>query len=239
MIKDNTEEITEDDTEEDTEDDTEEDTEDDTVDDTEDVVEDDTEDVVEDVIEDVVKDNIEDSTEDNIDVEVDIEDAVDNDNKNVCCICLSTIKENDNVKTSCNHTFCFTCLLEHLKIKNTCPCCRTPIEPIRKNKNLIEISASELEILIKYNITRHEDYIKHIIEKIKSDLIVTLLMNDTNTTNVDTIFKTELLNITKSEIFNKTMGRLLFKEFFGLTAYLSLGSMCNLVEWLNQTILTN
>ena len=60
-----------------------------------------------------------------------------------------------------------------------------------------------------------------------------------DTTNVDTIFKTELLNITKSEIFNKTMGRLLFKEFFGLTAYLSLGSMCNLVEWLNQTILTN
>ncbi len=41
-----------------------------------------------------------------------------------CPICLSLIKTNA-IKTYCEHTFCKDCLIEWLKTKDTCPCCRS------------------------------------------------------------------------------------------------------------------
>ena len=179
-------------------------------------------------IEDDIVDNAENDTED------DTEDEVEDDSKNICCICLDTIKENNNVKTSCNHIFCFSCLLEHLKTKNTCPCCRIPIEPVRNNNDLIQITMREASNLVRLNIEQNEAYIKHKIDKIKSHLVFSLFMNDTNTTNVDTAFQTELLTITNSEIFNKTMKYFLLNELLGLSAQLSVNNMNNMVEWINQ-----
>lgn len=43
-----------------------------------------------------------------------------------CPICLSLIKTNA-IKTYCEHTFCKDCLIEWLKTKNTCPCCRSEL----------------------------------------------------------------------------------------------------------------
>jgi len=186
-----------------------------------------------------VKNDVEDDAdiedaEDDVEDDAEDENDIDDDNKNICCICLDIIKENNNVKTSCNHIFCFSCLLEHLKTKNTCPCCRIPIEPVRNNNNLIQMTMREVSNLTRLNIEQNEAYIKHKIEKIKSHLVFSLFMNDTNTTNVDTAFQTELLSITNSEIFNRTMKYFLLNELLGLSAQLSINNMNNMVEWLNQ-----
>ena len=172
------------------------------------------EDEVADEVEEVVADEVED--------------------ENICCICLDTIKETNNVKTSCNHNFCFSCLLEHLKTKNTCPCCRVPLESVRKNNDLIQITMLEASNLIALNIEQSEMYIKHKIDKIKNHLVFSLFMNDTNTSNVNTAFQTELLAITNSEIFNKTIKYFLLNELLGLSAHLSMNNINNIVEWLNQ-----
>ena len=163
-----------------------------------------------------------------------VADEVADDLENICCICLDTIKELNNVKTSCNHNFCFSCLLEHLKTKNTCPCCRVPIESVRKNNDLIQITMLEASNLIGLNIEQSEMYIKHKIDKIKNHLVFSLFMNNTNTTNVNTAFQTELLAITNSEIFNKTIKYFLLNELLGLSAHLSMNNINNIIEWLNQ-----
>jgi hypothetical protein len=54
-----------------------------------------------------------------------------------CTICLSdkdcttTHSSKNTTVTECGHTFCTTCLLKHLTIRNTCPNCRAEIEPAR------------------------------------------------------------------------------------------------------------
>lgn len=45
-----------------------------------------------------------------------------------CSICLDTINSKDVVITSCNHTFCSSCLKTNLKINNKCPLCRKKIQ---------------------------------------------------------------------------------------------------------------
>lgn len=166
-------------------------------------------------------------------VEDNIENNLENENKNICCICLDTIKENNNVKTSCNHIFCFSCLLEHLKTKNTCPCCRIPIEPVRNN-NSKQLTMRDASNLVALNIEQNEQYIKHKIEKIKTHLIFSLLMNENGTSNTDNIFQKELCNITNSEIFNKTIKYFLLNELISLSAHLSINNINNIVEWLNH-----
>ena len=41
-----------------------------------------------------------------------------------CAICLLPNEENVTVKTPCRHVFHYSCLLEWMKIRNTCPFCR-------------------------------------------------------------------------------------------------------------------
>lgn len=43
-----------------------------------------------------------------------------------CPICLSLIKTNA-IRTYCQHTFCKDCLIEWLRTKDTCPCCRSEL----------------------------------------------------------------------------------------------------------------
>lgn len=183
-----------------------------------------------------VKNNVEDEAEDEAkdDAENDVENDINDDNKNICCICLDTIKENNNVKTDCNHTFCFSCLLEHLKTKNTCPCCRIAIEPVRNNNNSKQLTMRDASNLVALNIEQNEQYIKHKIEKIKTHLIFSLLMNENGTSNTDNNFQKELCNITNSEIFNKTIKYFLLNELISLSAHLSINNINNIVEWLNQ-----
>ena len=70
-----------------------------------------------------------------------------------CSICLDTISKNTNKSTTaCKHTFCLTCLHEHLKTNNTCPNCRRnildkmPPKPVHKikRKEAIDIVTAEV-----------------------------------------------------------------------------------------------
>lgn len=42
--------------------------------------------------------------------------------KQECPICLQVIK--NEIITKCNHIFCDSCLIKHIKINTTCPICR-------------------------------------------------------------------------------------------------------------------
>ncbi|PON41652.1 TNF receptor-associated factor [Parasponia andersonii] len=39
----------------------------------------------------------------------------------LCPICMQTIK--DAFLTACGHSFCYMCIITHLRNKNDCPCC--------------------------------------------------------------------------------------------------------------------
>ena len=45
-----------------------------------------------------------------------------------CAICKNNIQTNNLCKTTCNHMYCLSCLLLHLKNDNRCPLCRANIE---------------------------------------------------------------------------------------------------------------
>jgi len=86
-------------------------------------------------------------------------------NDNMCTICLDNIKENNYVKTCCNHIFCLSCLLEHLKVNQTCPCCRSSIEPIRKNGSK-HLSINDVSSLTRLNIEQNHPFLSQITQEI-------------------------------------------------------------------------
>ena len=45
-----------------------------------------------------------------------------------CAICKNNIMTNNLCKTTCNHMYCLSCLLLHLKNDHRCPLCRANIE---------------------------------------------------------------------------------------------------------------
>jgi hypothetical protein len=71
--------------------------------------------------------------------------TADADATDTCAVCLEIPGKVNVSVTACGHTFCTTCLLKSLKTKNTCPCCRTAIEPARESIDPITVSiASDL-----------------------------------------------------------------------------------------------
>lgn len=55
----------------------------------------------------------------------------------ICVICYEDIDINNIVITTCKHKYHFSCLLQHLTYKNTCPLCRDKIEDERPRKEII------------------------------------------------------------------------------------------------------
>lgn len=56
-----------------------------------------------------------------------------NKQKNCCVICLKKYHDIDSGElVSCNHKFCFDCILEWSGYNNTCPLCRTKFSFIEK-----------------------------------------------------------------------------------------------------------
>ena len=56
---------------------------------------------------------------------------------NTCPICLDTIGESNSCNTSCNHSFCLSCLYTSLQNKVSCPMCRKELVP--KNEDREEV----------------------------------------------------------------------------------------------------
>ena len=65
--------------------------------------------------------------------------------KKNCCICFDTIGKTNVFITDCNHTFCGTCMLTHIRESNLCPLCRTKLtDPIKKVPQLTNDIAEDL-----------------------------------------------------------------------------------------------
>jgi hypothetical protein len=58
--------------------------------------------------------------------------VVANPTEDMCGVCLEVTETKNVSVTSCGHRFCTTCLLMSLQHKNTCPTCRSSLEPPRK-----------------------------------------------------------------------------------------------------------
>jgi len=57
-----------------------------------------------------------------------------------CCICMEELGKTNVTTTPCGHTFCFSCLMKSMDMKNTCPYCRTNL---REEEDIIEESDDE------------------------------------------------------------------------------------------------
>ena len=55
----------------------------------------------------------------------------------ICGICLETI--NKSVMESCNHHYCYDCLINWLKTKNKCPKCNNILYEINFDKEFDEL----------------------------------------------------------------------------------------------------
>ena len=63
----------------------------------------------------------------------------------ICNICYDKLEEKNFSITKCGHSFCNGCFLEALSRKKECPCCRTEIFDLHKNKKRMSLSkATEL-----------------------------------------------------------------------------------------------
>ena len=71
-----------------------------------------------------------------------------------CAICKNNIATNNLCKTTCNHMYCLSCLLLHLKNDNRCPLCRANIEESESSEEEDIESETSIEIqhLYRYEI---------------------------------------------------------------------------------------
>lgn len=57
-----------------------------------------------------------------------------------CAICLDNTGKKNISTTKCGHTFCLTCLHQHLKTSHLCPCCRGRILDKKPEKPLVKVN---------------------------------------------------------------------------------------------------
>ena len=70
-----------------------------------------------------------------------------------CCVCLETLGNTNVTTTPCGHTFCFSCLMKCMDLKNTCPYCRTNL---REEEDIIEESDDDESYMDMADY--HDDY---------------------------------------------------------------------------------
>ena len=68
-----------------------------------------------------------------------------------CAICKNNIMPTNLCKTMCNHMYCLSCLLKHLKNDHRCPLCRANIEESDSSDESEDIS-EEIPQLYRYEI---------------------------------------------------------------------------------------
>ena len=110
-----------------------------------------------------------------------------------CPICLNQMKDTNIVTTTCNHRFCFQCLMDSCKIKNNCPLCRKEIEqynqkklPVFKHIHLFN------NILASINNPSYNVY--EFIDEIKEIMFEQIMDIDENLTDEEFNTKNSILN---------------------------------------------
>uniref|UniRef100_A0A6C0JP38 RING-type domain-containing protein n=1 Tax=viral metagenome TaxID=1070528 RepID=A0A6C0JP38_9ZZZZ len=68
-----------------------------------------------------------------------------------CAICKNNISSNNLCKTNCNHMYCLSCLLLHLKNDNRCPLCRATIEDSESSESEEEDNDTDTPIEITHS----------------------------------------------------------------------------------------
>lgn len=66
----------------------------------------------------------------------------DNNDPDVCPVCLEVPGTKNVSITECGHIFCTSCLLSSLNQKNTCPKCRAQLEPERTTIEPVSVSVA-------------------------------------------------------------------------------------------------
>lgn len=77
----------------------------------------------------------------------DLQPPKSNEGSEVCSICLENPGTKNVSITACGHKFCTSCLLKSLQKNNTCPMCRTELEP--KRSSIAPITVSQATALIR------------------------------------------------------------------------------------------
>ena len=92
----------------------------------------------------------------------------------ICNICFDELGTNNFSITKCGHSFCNDCFLESLSLKKECPCCRSDIFDITKNKKKIcfnkatSLANNNLSYVIKPNFIKLiEDSLLNIFKDFK------------------------------------------------------------------------
>lgn len=106
----------------------------------------------------------------------------------ICGICLETI--NKSVMGSCNHHYCYECLINWLKTKNKCPKCNNILYEINFDKEFDELISDYKKIkgenspIKRYNYNSIENIIENKItidfNKYKNEEIGITLTNNSN-----------------------------------------------------------
>lgn len=81
----------------------------------------------------------------------------------ICGICLETI--NKSVAGSCNHHYCYDCLIIWLKTKNKCPKCNNILYEINFDKEFDELISDYRKIKGEMTPIKKYNYMENIIEK--------------------------------------------------------------------------
>ena len=75
--------------------------------------------------------------------------------QNDCCVCFEELGKTNITTTPCGHSFCFSCIMKCMDVKNSCPYCRTPL---REESDIID---SDDESEFSYGEMADEDEYEH------------------------------------------------------------------------------
>lgn len=114
---------------------------------------------------------------------------MDNDNPDICSICLNTNNNNNNFAiTPCGHKFCFNCIIQSLQTRYTCPYCRTILLEDTNEEHLITLrekiilylkrlynegpNNKELLFIILTLLSYQSYYIINLVDSIKNSIVL-------------------------------------------------------------------
>ena len=86
--------------------------------------------------------------------------------KDECIICYETIDEG-NVKLKCNHKYCLSCFVQHMRTKSECAYCRQEVCDVPAPKKQLEMTTDTRRAILDHFMEHSED----IAEMFKADFM--------------------------------------------------------------------
>jgi hypothetical protein len=83
-----------------------------------------------------------------------------------CIICYDAIPEG-NVKLKCNHKYCLSCFVQHMRTKSECAYCRQTVCDVPAPKKQLEMSMETKRAILEHFLNNSED----IVEMFKDDFV--------------------------------------------------------------------